>query len=161
MPTWLQLFWLMNLATRFPQVNEGSLFQQDGVTSHTVRVSVDVIWLLLHNHIISRNGDSSWPPRSPDLSACDFFMWALQLQSIHPSPTQYWSAETKNLWKNYQNSFGDAVQCYGKYAQKIRGMPAQRWRSLWGYHLQEINSMLYTLRWHICNSPNANSSFNY
>jgi hypothetical protein len=62
------------LATRFLQVNEASWFQQDGATSHTARVSMDVVQLLFRNHIISRNGDIPWPPRSPYLSACDF-LW--------------------------------------------------------------------------------------
>ena len=26
-------------------------------------------------HVISRRGDVSWPARSPDLSACDYFLW--------------------------------------------------------------------------------------
>jgi len=26
-------------------------------------------------HLISRFGDVPWPPRSPDLSTCDFFLW--------------------------------------------------------------------------------------
>lgn len=26
--------------------------------------------------VISRFGDVPWPPRSPDLTACDFFLWA-------------------------------------------------------------------------------------
>ena len=26
-------------------------------------------------HLISRFGDVPWPPRSPDLSKCDFFLW--------------------------------------------------------------------------------------
>jgi hypothetical protein len=25
--------------------------------------------------LISRFGDVPWPPRSPDLSSCDFFLW--------------------------------------------------------------------------------------
>ena len=27
------------------------------------------------NKLISRNGDIHWPPRSPDLSSCDYFLW--------------------------------------------------------------------------------------
>nr|CAH7739049.1 unnamed protein product [Callosobruchus chinensis] len=27
------------------------------------------------NRLISRFGDVLWPPRSPDLSICDFFLW--------------------------------------------------------------------------------------
>ena len=26
-------------------------------------------------HLISRFGDMPWPPRSPDLSSCDIFLW--------------------------------------------------------------------------------------
>ena len=30
---------------------------------------------LFLGRVISRNGDITWPPRSPDLTACDFFLW--------------------------------------------------------------------------------------
>jgi len=30
---------------------------------------------LFGNRVISRFGDIPWPPRSPDLSVCDFFLW--------------------------------------------------------------------------------------
>jgi hypothetical protein len=33
------------------------------------------VWNLFPNHVISRYGDITWPARSPDLSACDFFLW--------------------------------------------------------------------------------------
>jgi hypothetical protein len=26
-------------------------------------------------HLISKRGDVEWPPRSPDLSACNYFLW--------------------------------------------------------------------------------------
>jgi hypothetical protein len=71
------------LATRFPQVNEASWFQQDGATSHTARVSMDAVQLLFHNHLISRNGDIPWPPRSQDLSACDFFLRGLLKSKVY------------------------------------------------------------------------------
>ena len=32
---------------------------------------------LFGNHVISRFGDIPWPPRSPDLSVCDFFLVGL------------------------------------------------------------------------------------
>jgi len=28
-----------------------------------------------NRHLNSRFGDMQWPPRSPDLSMCDFFLW--------------------------------------------------------------------------------------
>lgn len=50
-------------------------FQQDGATSH---VPNDVLTLLkkkFPNRLISRNTDFIWPPRSPDLTPPDFFLW--------------------------------------------------------------------------------------
>jgi len=30
---------------------------------------------MLLQHVVSHFGDVPWPPCSPDLSACDFFLW--------------------------------------------------------------------------------------
>jgi hypothetical protein len=48
-------------------------FQQDGATGHTAQNSVAVVRGKFPQHVVSRFGDVEWPPRSPDLSACDFF----------------------------------------------------------------------------------------
>ena len=38
-------------------------------------------------HFISRFGDVPWPPRSSDLSKCDFFLWGyLKLRVNAPKP---------------------------------------------------------------------------
>lgn len=50
-------------------------FQQDGATAHTARASMEVVRQMFPGHVISRFGDVHWPPRSPDLSICDFFLW--------------------------------------------------------------------------------------
>ena len=50
-------------------------FQQDGATAHTARASMTVVWQMFLQHVVSRFGDVPWPPCSPDLSACDFFLW--------------------------------------------------------------------------------------
>ena len=57
----------------FPQVIENTWFQQDGATSHTARISMAAVRQLFGNRVISKNGDISWPPRSLDLTVCDFF----------------------------------------------------------------------------------------
>ncbi|KAJ4429308.1 hypothetical protein ANN_26312 [Periplaneta americana] len=56
-------------------VNENTLFQQDGATSHTARISMDAVNALFPGRVISRKGDIAWPPRSPDLMVCGFFLW--------------------------------------------------------------------------------------
>lgn len=55
--------------------DDNTLFQQDGATSHTAIVSMDLLKLAFPGCLISRNGDFPWPARSPDLTAPDFFLW--------------------------------------------------------------------------------------
>lgn len=50
-------------------------FQQDGATAHTARRSMEMLRELFPGRLVSSRGDISWPPRSPDLSPCDFFLW--------------------------------------------------------------------------------------
>ena len=63
----------------YMQENESDIqnvwFQQDGATAHTANVSMTVIREAFPGCLISRNGDIPWPPRSPDLSPSDFFLW--------------------------------------------------------------------------------------
>jgi len=42
-------------------------FQQDGARS------MEVVRRMFPQHVITRFGNVSWPPRSPDLLICDFF----------------------------------------------------------------------------------------
>jgi len=56
--------------------NSGTLwFQQDGATVHTAVISIAAFRRLFPRRVISRFVDVPWPPRSPDLTAPDFFLW--------------------------------------------------------------------------------------
>jgi hypothetical protein len=58
-------------------------FQQDGVTAHT-RALMQVVRDVFPQHVISRFGNIHWPPRSPDLSACDHsFVGLSQIKGLH------------------------------------------------------------------------------
>lgn len=57
---------------RFP---ENMWFQQDGATCHTARASMNVLRQMFPGRLISRFGDLQWPPRSCDLTPCDFWLW--------------------------------------------------------------------------------------
>ena len=48
-------------------------YQQDGVTSYTARITMELLRDLFPQQVVSRNGEVDWPPRSPDLTAPDFF----------------------------------------------------------------------------------------
>jgi len=54
--------------------NSGTLwFQQDRATAHMAVISTAAFRRLFPQRVISRFGDVPWPPRSPDLTAPDFF----------------------------------------------------------------------------------------
>ena len=52
--------------------SEKNHFQQDGVTSHTAKIAMNISRPLFPGHLISRHGDIAKPARSSDLS-----MWFL------------------------------------------------------------------------------------
>ena len=58
-------------------------FQQDGATAHTARASMSVLRGMFPQNVISRGGDVLWLARSPDLSACDYFLWGYLKSSFH------------------------------------------------------------------------------
>jgi hypothetical protein len=49
-------------------------FQQDGATCHTSNDSIAEIESFFEDRIIS---EGLWPPRSPDLTPPDFFVWGI------------------------------------------------------------------------------------
>jgi len=55
--------------------NQNVWFQQDGATVHTARAAMAVVRAMFPDRPISRCGDVPWPPRSTDLSMCDFILW--------------------------------------------------------------------------------------
>ena len=42
---------------------------------YTALAPMNVLQNIFPGRLISRFGDVPWPPRSPDLSSCDFFLW--------------------------------------------------------------------------------------
>ncbi|KAG8174111.1 hypothetical protein JTE90_000037 [Oedothorax gibbosus] len=57
--------------------NTYSYFQQDGATAHSSQKTLNHIYKTFDSDRVVSRGQSGlgplWPPRSPDLSVCDFF----------------------------------------------------------------------------------------
>ncbi|GFV73872.1 transposable element Tc3 transposase [Trichonephila clavipes] len=49
--------------------------QQDGVTCHTARSTIDLLKDTFGDRLISRFGPVNWRPRSCDLTPLDYFLW--------------------------------------------------------------------------------------
>lgn len=55
----------------------GMVFMQDGAPPHWARGVRDFLDRSFPNSWIGRGGPIPWPPRSPDLTPCDFFLWGV------------------------------------------------------------------------------------
>ena len=62
-------------------------FQQDGATSHTAHVTIDLLKSKFDERVISRNGPVDWPPRSCDLTPLDFYLWGYVKLLVYASKT--------------------------------------------------------------------------
>jgi hypothetical protein len=51
---------------------------------------------LFPNHVISRYGDITWPAKSPNLSARDFFLWGYLKSEVFKTPAHHIVQELKH-----------------------------------------------------------------
>ena len=63
-------------------------FQHDGAPPHFSIVARQVLNRDYRNRWIGRSGPVSWPPRSPDLTPLDFFLWGYMKSLIYETPVQ-------------------------------------------------------------------------
>jgi hypothetical protein len=70
--------------------------------------------------VISRFGDIPWPPRSPDLSTCDFFLWGylksrvyahnpLTLADLKETVKQEWQQLIVRCWTAHTPLFSKGL----------------------------------------------------
>lgn len=71
------------------EINMDALwFQQDGAPAHTSYLARDVIKENFdENRVISKFFPLAWPPRSPDLTVCDFHFWGVHKHLTYQQPT--------------------------------------------------------------------------
>ena len=62
---------------------ENFWFQQDGAPPHRARATINFLKQLFPGRLMSKNGDFEWPPRSPDLTAPDFFLWGYLKSKVY------------------------------------------------------------------------------
>ena len=60
-------------------------FQQDGVTAHTTNFTLCFLNDIFQSRVISIG---IWPPRSPDLSVLDFYLWGAVNQKVYQNKPQ-------------------------------------------------------------------------
>lgn len=69
-------------------IRENIFFQQDGATAHTAGVSMGILRTAFRGRLISQRGNIPWPPRSPDLTGPDFFLWGYLKSKVYANKPQ-------------------------------------------------------------------------
>jgi len=68
--------------------SDAVIFQQDGHPAHTSHLAVYTLNHLFPGRWIGSRGPRPWPPRSPDLSPVDFFLWGYIKNCLKVNPPQ-------------------------------------------------------------------------
>ena len=61
-------------------------WQQVGASCHTSHATMRYLRGQFPGRVMSKRGDWPWPPRSPDLTVCDFFLWGYLKHKIWDVP---------------------------------------------------------------------------
>lgn len=61
-------------------------FQQDGAPPHNSRIVIDYLQDRFGENLITTNGPVRWPPRSPDLTPMDYFIWGYLKNFVYSTP---------------------------------------------------------------------------
>lgn len=67
---------------------DGYRFQQDGAPCHTANETIQFLQRKFPGRLMSKRGDIDWPPRSPDLTPPDFFLWGYLKSKVYVSNPQ-------------------------------------------------------------------------
>ena len=78
----LEQFAVPQLIPRQPHV----IFQQDGAPPHWSLLVRDFLDRTFPQRWIGRDGPTKWPPRSPDITPLDFFLWGYVKNTVYASP---------------------------------------------------------------------------
>lgn len=68
--------------------NDQLYFQQDGAPPHNAIAVRNYLEERFESNVISTHGPIRWPPRSPDLTPIDFFVWSHIKEIVYATPSR-------------------------------------------------------------------------
>jgi hypothetical protein len=81
-------------------------FQQDGATCHTSNASMAEIASFFDDCIISKG---LWPPRSPDLTPLDFFLWGMLKGKVYHNKPRTFMALRESIRREIETVTPDML----------------------------------------------------
>ena len=138
-----------------PQTSEDSedfIFQQDGAPPHWHQDVWRFLNLSLHQRWIGRVGKEDlalqfWPPRSPDLTPCDFFLWGFVKEAVYVQSLPTTLDDLKNRITTAVNSVTQDIllRVWNEFSYRLDVTRAAGWGTLNIYKLHcEYNQMQFT-----------------
>ena len=86
------------------------------------------------NNVISRFGDIPWPPRSPDLSVCDFFLWGYLKNRVYTTRPRALDELKQRIQEEIRGTPAEMLQrAMGKLNGKLKECIRRG-----GRHLQDV-----------------------
>ncbi|KAJ8962606.1 hypothetical protein NQ318_000999 [Aromia moschata] len=83
-------------------------FQQDGCPAHHAVTAHNWLNSEFNEHWIGRDGPILWPPRSPDLTILDFYLWGRLKQIVYREPLEN---DEEQLKTRIQNAVKSLLAC--------------------------------------------------
>ena len=135
--------WLQTFTTRKLRGHVGTLrctseefqpwiiFQQDGAPSHWgshVRRFLDATF---PNRWIGRDGPTPWPPRSPDNTPTDFFLWRYVKNKVFDTSSRYYKFEGTNNRRFHYNNWRHVGEHVKRNWLSIRRSPCDKRSTCW------------------------------
>ncbi|GBM91971.1 hypothetical protein AVEN_160038-1 [Araneus ventricosus] len=74
--------WIDRLAN-VPQFPEGVIFQQDGAPPHYGNIVGEFLDTTFPHRWICKGAVMAWPPRSPDITPFDIYLWGYVKQHVY------------------------------------------------------------------------------
>ena len=112
--------------------------------------------------VISRNGDQNWPPRSCDLTQCNFsFFGVCEISCLCQQITNNSWAQGWDLTCLWWNWAAIMQKCHREFRQKSKSVPAESWGYICQILRSTINCSVCTLYWNKNTSTWINGAFYY
>ena len=90
-------------------------FQHDGASPHCTRHVRDYLNESFTNHWLGRGGPVTWPPRSPDLTPLDHYLWG-HMKTVYETKVDSRAALRDRVFaaaeriRNHPNNIGSATE---------------------------------------------------
>jgi len=118
------------------------------------------IWFLdatFSNRWIGREGPTHWPPRSPDITPLDFFLWGYVKDKVFSTPVPDFTNlktkfEGKNIRRFCYNNWGHVGEHVERNWLSIRRSPCNKRSTCWSVLMccKKKNLLCYILKKKVC-----------